>query len=131
MELRIIIAGSRTFEDYEYLKRCVSEYLTTHSDREIIIVSGNAKGADKLGERFAEENNIKVCKFPANWQRYGRGAGRMRNLEMLDYISEVGCEGEVLAFWDDKSTGTKHTITNAEKRNICVHIFPTAIDACS
>lgn len=123
MELRILIAGSRDFADYEYLKSCVSKFLKEHKDRTITIVSGNARGADKLGEKYAIENGIKLRRFPADWAKFGKSAGFIRNNQMLEYIQENDCECAVLAFWDGKSHGTKHTITTAKKRGIETVIY--------
>ena len=123
MELRILIAGSRDFADYEYLKSCVSKFLKEHKDRTITIVSGNARDADKLGEKYAIENGIKLRRFPADWVKFGKSAGFIRNNQMLEYIQENGCECAVLAFWDGKSHGTKHTITTAKKRGIETVIY--------
>ena len=54
--MRIAIIGSRTFNDYELLQ----ETLENYKDQISVIVSGGARGADTLGERWAKENNIKT-----------------------------------------------------------------------
>lgn len=74
--------------------------------------------ADKLGEKFAMENGIKLQKFPADWVKFGKSTGFIRNNQMLEFIQEPNCEGAVLAFWDGKSHGTKHTITTAKKQGV-------------
>ena len=114
-EARIIIAGSRDFNDYEYLKEELTQFIANHPNRQFTIVSGAARGADRLGERFARENNISVKRFPAEWDKLGRGAGYIRNAQMLDYISRSDCAGYVIAFWDGKSRGTMHTVEYAKK----------------
>ncbi len=118
VELRIIIAGSRCFDDYEYLSNKVTEYIKEHPERDIVIVSGMARGADKLGERFAIENKYPIRRFYADWDNKGKGAGYIRNAEMLDYIQKDNAESAVIAFWDSNSKGTRHLITGARKRNI-------------
>lgn len=123
VELRLLIAGSRDFEGYTYLNSCVSKFIKEHMDKNITIVSGNARGADKLGEKFAIDNGIKLRKFPADWVKFGKSAGFIRNNQMLEYIQEPNCECAVLAFWDGKSHGTKHMINEARKRNIETHEF--------
>jgi len=85
--MKLIVAGGRDFVpsaiDKEILKDLVKQYGITE------IVSGGAKGADSFGEEYAIENKLKVTKFPANWNKYGRGAGPIRNKEMADYADAV------------------------------------------
>ena len=87
-EYRIIIAGGRDFSDYDKLKghvdKCINEALTEHRGSEIIIVSGKAKGADSLGERYAKEKGYKIAEYPADWKKNGRAAGLIRNKQMAD-----------------------------------------------
>ena len=123
MELRVIIAGSRDFSDYEYLSETLTSFIKEHPERDIVIVSGMARGADKLGERFAIENNFAIRRFYAKWDKYGKSAGYIRNNEMLDFIQQPNCENAVIAFWDGRSKGTKHTIDNAKKRDIQTYVY--------
>ena len=111
---KLIIAGSRTFNDYDLLKTNLN---TLNSITEI--VSGTAKGADLLGERFAVENNIPIKKFPANWSKFGKSAGFLRNKEMAEYADTL------IVFWDGKSKGTKHMIDlgYTNKLHITVVLF--------
>jgi hypothetical protein len=98
---KLIIAGSRTFNDYDLLKTNV-----TNLDTITEIVSGTAKGADLLGERYAIENNIPIKKF-------------LRNKEMAEYADTL------IVFWDGKSKGTKHMIDlgHTNKLNVTVVLF--------
>jgi len=73
------------------------------------IVSGGAKGADTLAEQFAKENNLPVKIFKPDWAKYGRGAGPVRNKQIVEYADKV------IAFWDGESKGTKSSIDLAEK----------------
>lgn len=122
-ELRIIIAGSRDFNDYEYLKKQLSKFIKDHPDKRFTIVSGVARGADQLGEKYAREKCIQLKRFPADWNNLGRSAGYIRNTQMLDYIKQNDCEGYVLAFWDGQSKGTRHMIKTAKKAGVPVEIF--------
>lgn len=124
--MRVIIAGSREFNDYYKLATSVLSiiqllkykgYDTSGINMEII--SGTANGADKLGERFAEEFHLKVVKFPADWS-IGRQAGYIRNAEMAKYAKEDN--GLLIAYWDGKSKGTKHMIHLARKQGLMVEI---------
>ena len=74
----------------------------------IIIVSGGARGADLLGERYAQENGFAIERYPADWDRYGKSAGPRRNREMAKAGDYVIC------FWDGESRGTKSMIEYAK-----------------
>ena len=113
--IKVIIAGGRDFNDYDLLKNTCDYLLSDYDDIEII--SGNANGADKLGERYAIENNYKLNSFPADWNKYGKSAGYKRNVEMAEYGSAL------IAFWDGKSKGTGHMIDIANKNKLNVRII--------
>ncbi len=123
-ELRVIIAGSRNFDDYKLLRREVCTILIKHNkSKELIkIISGKARGADILGERFAEEFNLEVGEFPAAWDKLGKRAGYVRNAEMAKYAVADDNFGVLIAFWDGKSKGTKHMIDLAKRYGLEVHI---------
>lgn len=134
--VRIIIAGGREFNDYKYLEsKChqvfyslSKEYyvLSGHIKEDISnmeIISGTAKGADTLGEQFAFNYGIKVKRFPANWDAYGKSAGYIRNEQMAKYAVSDGCYGVLVAFWDGKSRGTKHMIDLAKKHGLTVYVI--------
>ena len=103
------IVGSRDFNDYDKLckfiyKTCIDE---NYSIREI--VSGGARGADKLGEQFAKNYNLSLKIYEADWQKYGRRAGFVRNVDIIKYCDIC------FAFWDGESHGTKHDIELCEQ----------------
>jgi len=112
--MKIIIAGSRNFNDYNLLKSSCDNLLTQFTNIEI--VSGTARGADKLGEKYARERGYDIKEFPANWDKHGKSAGYIRNDEMAQYADML------IAFWDGTSKGTKHMIDLANKRGIKVEI---------
>lgn len=109
---RVIIAGCRDYNNYieakKYIDFCISEIRKTN---EIVIVSGGASGADAIGERYAFDNGFKVEKYPANWKKYGKGAGPIRNKQMAEICDYIIC------FWDNKSKGTKSMIDYAKRLN--------------
>lgn len=107
INMKIVIFGSREFTDYEY----ASKFISTFEKSDIEIISGCARGADNIGKLYAEQYGIKLYQFPANWKKYGKAAGYVRNNEMADFC-DVG-----LCFWDGKSRGTKHMIETLKKRN--------------
>lgn len=118
-DVRVIIAGSRTFNDYNKVVKAACEYLNPNDD--ITIISGAAKGADTLGELFADRNGLSLVKMPAKWDLYGKRAGYLRNEEMANYAAEG--RGILLAFWNGKSPGTKHMIQIAKEKGLEVHII--------
>lgn len=117
-ERRIIVAGSRNFQDYELLKETLVKYIG--SDKNITIVSGCAKGADSLGEQFSMEYKLHCMKFPAAWNLYGKSAGYKRNVQMAKYANLE--YGVLFAFWDGVSKGTEHMINIAKEYGLEIHI---------
>lgn len=112
--MKVIIAGGRTFKDYDLLCRKADVFLSRQS--EVEIVSGAAKGADKLGERYAEERGYDMKLFPADWNQHGKRGGYIRNEEMARYADAL------IACWDEQSKGTKHMIDLAELYGLKVRI---------
>lgn len=126
-ELRVIIAGGRDFDDFPLLmNKCIEiiaeETKKNDSLEKIRIVSGTARGTDKLGEQYARIAHHEVSRFPAAWDIYGKSAGYRRNAEMAKFASEDGNIGVLIAFWDGKSRGTKHMIDLAKRYGLDVHI---------
>ncbi len=105
--MKLAIIGSRTFEDYSFL----TETLEPYKSKITLVISGAAKGADSLGEKWANQNNIPTLIFPADWDKHGKRAGFIRN---EDIIKNCEC---CIAFWDGKSKGTSHSILLCEKYN--------------
>lgn len=125
IEFRIIIAGGRNFDNYNLLESYVEYIIDRFYKKEnVVIISGTAKGADKMGEYYAAKHNIKCCKFPANWDKYGKQAGPIRNKEMAQYAVSDNSKGVLIAFWDKKSKGTENMIQNAKKLSMDIHIYP-------
>lgn len=130
-EYRVMICGSRTFNDYHKLKNEVLRALMERNISvryfDIIIVSGGANGADKLGENFAIENKYKIERHPALWRdltkepckvkinKYGKPynclAGLNRNKDMVA-VSDL-----VIMFHDGKSKGTLDDLNLCNKYN--------------
>ena len=112
---RVIIAGGRLFDDYAYLKDSM-DYLLQNVKDEIAVVCGKARGADTLGEKYAKERGYTVHYFPADWDRYGKSAGYIRNEEMAKNADAL------VAFWDGKSRGTKNMIKLAHQYGLRVRV---------
>ena len=108
--MKLIIAGSRSLD---ITNEELQELIFNHFEFPDEIVCGEAKGIDLCGRIWAETYSpdwsddiiaIPVISFPANWDKYGRAAGYVRNEEMAKYADQL------LAIWDGKSNGTRHMI---------------------
>lgn len=119
--MKIAIVGSRSFDDYEYLKKTLIWFCEVETiDR---IISGGAKGADTLAKRYAAEHAIPLKEHLPNWNLYGKSAGFIRNKLIV-----ADCD-ELIAFWNKISNGTAHAVKLAEEFRKPVHIFwPTEDD---
>lgn len=149
--MRIIISGSRDFQDYNMFKIFLNEIFFDLSveDRidvnvegqDVEIISGGATGADALAEKFAMDYQIDFLCFPAKWndfsspclpkttsygKKYNALAGHKRNLEMADYVKNLkNDEGILVAFWDEKSRGTEDMIKIAKSKKIETYVIST------
>lgn len=111
--MKCIIAGSRT-ATIEHTLRAVMECPFTEEIVEV--VSGCARGADSYGEMIAEETGTPIKRFQAEWDKYGRGAGHIRNQQMAEYADAL------IAVWDGESPGTLNMIENAKKLGLRIYI---------
>jgi len=117
-EFRVIIAGSREFDDYELLKEECDHLLSKkRKTHRIIIVSGTANGADKLGEKYAKARGYIVEKYPADWNKFKKAAGYIRNESM----AKIG--NALIAFRINMSRGTTHMINLAHKYKLQVAVI--------
>ena len=113
--IKVIIAGSRTFSDYKLLATTCDHMLQNQEDVEI--VSGKEpKGADKLGELYAEEHGYNVEEFIPFWAQFGDAAGPIRNKAMAEYADALIC------FWDGQSKGSLNMIQVARNAGIMVKV---------
>lgn len=113
---RVIIAGGRDFTDYSMLSDTMDRLLSNKAGDSILIVCGKARGADALGEQYAKEHNYPVHYFPAEWDKYGRAAGHIRNEEMAKNADAL------VAFWDGSSRGTKNMIETARRYGLDIRV---------
>jgi hypothetical protein len=111
--MRVLVCGSRTFNDYEFARRVLSSFGITS------IVHGGALGADSCGARYAEEIGVPCIAFNADWGTYGRRAGPIRNERML----REGTPDLVVAFWDGKSPGTQNMIGLAKAAGVRTEVY--------
>ncbi|TSE11313.1 DUF2493 domain-containing protein [Aquimarina algiphila] len=123
--MKVIIAGGRDFDDYQFLKKKCDEILKKLT--KIKIVTGKQKsydkktkhyyGADYYGEKYAEEKGHIIVEFPADWDNLGLAAGAIRNKQMAQYADAL------IAFWDGQSKGTKNMIDQAKKLNLKTRVI--------
>ncbi len=102
---KIAVGGSRSIESYEMVSQVLRNLLRPGD----IILSGNAPGADRLGERFGHDNGIEVKIIPSQWEQHAFKATMMRNEVLLKSADYVIC------FWDGSSKGTRHMMDIALK----------------
>lgn len=117
-EFKLIVAGGRDFADRTLLEAEILRLANNElKDKAVSIVSGMARGADRLAYEFAKSKYIQLYEFPADWNKYGKSAGYRRNSEMSQFADGL------LAFWDGKSRGTKHMIEYMRRLNKPVEII--------
>ena len=132
-KIKLLVFGGRDFTNREYGYKCLDHMLQNYKPCEVLIVQGDALGADAVGLQYAIDRGIDHEDFPADWDnldvercvvkhnRYGKPynaiAGHNRNEDM----GNMATHG--IGFWDGKSTGTKHMKTYLEKLNKPVKVF--------
>ena len=114
---KVIVAGGREFSDYNMLSQKLHNILLEKDLSQVEIVSGKAKGADSLGEKWGKINGCHIAEFPAQWDKYGKSAGYKRNEEMAKYADAL------IAFWDGESRGTKHMIDLAKRYELKIRVI--------
>lgn len=120
MRLRIVVAGNRTFDDQARadaeLDAALAEIAAKGPIESVEFVSGGCRGADALGEAYARKRGWPITVMPAEWEKYGRAAGPIRNAEMLDYARAE--TPRLVAFWDGRSHGTRDVIARANEKGV-------------
>lgn len=111
---RVVVAGSRGFNDYTLMRRKLDAFLQRRFDDlvPVQIISGTAHGADQLGEAYAREHGLGLIPIPAPWNALGRSAGHARN-EVMARIADA-----VVVFWDGESRGTQGMIRLAQRLDV-------------
>lgn len=110
--MRTIIAGSRGCQDIRDLYAAINQCGWAPS----VVISGGARGADRLGEVWARENGVGCEVVRAQWDTYGKSAGYKRNQQMATMADAL------IALWDGESRGTKHMIEIAKRTGLRVHV---------
>jgi len=121
--MKILVCGSRSFDDWRLFLLKTEPYYFNSEDytedglEDFTVISGGAIGADFLARVWAKYCGYPYVEYPADWKTHGKKAGIIRNQEMLAAKPDV-----VLAFWDGKSSGTKHMIDIATEAKVKVEV---------
>lgn len=110
--MRVLVCGSRTFEDTDLLYNTLDRLHKVNPFD--VIIEGDAKGADRMAGYWARKNKVDNLKFPAQWDKYGRAAGPIRNQQMLD----EGKPDVVIAFPVGEARGTRHMMKIAKEAGV-------------
>lgn len=114
--MKVAIIGSRSYNDEIEFNNAI-EKLLFDIQTPWTVISGGAIGTDALAAKFAHKNGYPLIEYKPDWKKDGRGAGLVRNTQI---ISESDM---VIAFWDGVSKGTMDSINKAKKMNKKVHII--------
>jgi hypothetical protein len=121
--LNLLVVGSRSVNSFRFVSKCIrnSIYDLRYMDKippdeppqhYIRIISGEARGVDRMAKWYAKRFGFEYQGFPAEWKRYGPGAGYRRNKVMMQHADAC------IAIWDGESKGTQHSIKLAEQKGI-------------
>lgn len=121
---RILICGDRNWDDAPAIDRALFGYKSLIGDGVMGVISGMARGADSIAAQWARDWHIPLLAYPADWNKHGRSAGPIRNIEMLEH----GKPDVVYAFHDNlaESKGTKHMVSIAKRAGIPTYIVRRA-----
>lgn len=117
---RILITGSRDWTDVDRIHRALVEVWNDDlaCDPEIILIHGAATGADTIAGEIATAFGWSMEVYPADWERFGKAAGPIRNNQMVATGADV-----CLAFPMAHSRGTVHCMKAAERAGIPVRVY--------
>lgn len=119
--MRILVTGSRTLDGadaYRALDEILREIEAIERRWIGCVIHGGAAGVDALADRWARQKGVARWVFPADWQRWGKRAGPLRNAEMI----RRGKPHAVAAIWDGTSRGTDHMMRIADRKGIPVYV---------
>jgi hypothetical protein len=109
-----LFCGSRDWRDEAAIRQVIDAL-----PKDSIVVHGAARGADTIAGRLARQRGLVVRSYPAQWGRWGRKAGVLRNQQMLD----AERPDIVYAFQLNNSKGTGDMIRRARKALIAVVVL--------
>jgi hypothetical protein len=110
--MKTIIAGSRHLKNRETIMECIYECPWIQEITEV--VSGGAEGVDAIGEEWADIVGLGIRIFKANWNKYGKNAGPMRNRQMAAYADSL------ILIWNGESKGSANMLSNARNAGLLI-----------
>lgn len=117
---RVALVGSRDFVDYDNFKQKVDSTLESWgiTPKEVVVVSGGAKGTDTLAEKYAkEETTNKPLIFKPDWKTHGKKAGILRNGDIIEAAEYC------IAFPSENGKGTQDSMKRATAKKIPLQVF--------
>lgn len=115
--MKLAIIGSREFCDWELFTEGITRILEQEGKLPILVVSGGARGADRMGEKWAKDNGIKTLVFKPEWGKHGKRAGLIRNADIIENATHV------LAFPSESGSGTQHALGLAKEKNLPIQVI--------
>lgn len=119
---RVLVTGSRTWTDWAVVSAALTELRMEHGRRLVVVHGACSEGADHLADLWARATGTRVQRFPANWIRYGRAAGPIRNVAMVTTGPNL-----CLAFIRDCSAGASHCARRAAQQGIPVRYYRAGV----
>lgn len=118
--MRVLICGGRDFGNYAQILKVIQDIGPENIE---VVIHGAADGADSIAGSVAKGLGIKVMEFPANWEKFGKSAGPIRNQDMLD----EGKPDLVIAFPDRESRGTWDMVRRAKREGVEVRVIENIV----
>lgn len=110
--MKLLIAGSRGYTNYAEAEKRILKLLKDKTLKNVTIIEGGARGADRIGRDFAIAHQLPYKTVRADWNKYGKQAGYLRNAEMAKMATAA------IIFWDGSSPGSKHMIDLLTEYNV-------------
>lgn len=120
--MRTIIAGSRGVDRMRDVVEAIEFARLFAGIKPTCVLSGTARGVDQLGERWASQNGIEIERYPAEWDKWPRRAGMIRNKQMAERADAL------IAVWDGRSPGTRDMIDKGHSHGLVVYIHRVSLD---
>ena len=120
---KVLVTGSREWNDQKTILDALSDLLRTHQPSDITVIVGGARGADKIAKEIARFLCMNVQEFPADWDRFNKAAGPIRNAEMVAQKPDI-----CLAFPTASSKGTIHCMKLAFDAGVPVTEYSPSIE---